>query len=123
MPPGGKDRRRSVNAFSMLATCSSKTQRQAHENAPAGTGAELLRDLEMIAAIVNRAQQRLTGAAATDLDAQQGKAARYQIERIQKQLRRIGETIPQEKEVHVDPSATHHDSGTEHPGSEQTGDR
>jgi ParB family transcriptional regulator, chromosome partitioning protein len=100
-----------------------KAQRQAQEKAPAGTAAELLRDLEMIAAIVNRAQRRLTGAAASDLDAQQGKAAQYQIERIQKQLRRIGETISPEKEQHVDPSATHHDSGTKHAGSEQTGDR
>jgi ParB/RepB/Spo0J family partition protein len=40
-----------------------KTQRQAQEKAPAGTGAELLRDLEMVVAIVNRAQRRLTGAA------------------------------------------------------------
>jgi hypothetical protein len=100
-----------------------KTQRLAEEKSPAGTGAELLRDLEMVAAIVNRAQRRLTGAAAADLDTQQSKAARYQIERIQKHLRRIGETIPPEKELHVEPSATHHDSGTEHSGSEQTGDR
>jgi ParB/RepB/Spo0J family partition protein len=100
-----------------------KTQRQAQEKAPAGTGAELLRDLEMVAAIVNRAQRRLTGAAAAELDAQQGKAARYQIERIQKQLRRIDDAIPPEKDQHVEPSATHHDSGTELTGSEQTGDR
>jgi ParB family transcriptional regulator, chromosome partitioning protein len=100
-----------------------KTQRQAQEKAPTGTGVELLRDLEMIAAIVNRAQRRLTGAAAADLDAQQGRAARHQIERIQKQLHRIGETIPSEKELHVEPSTTHHDSGTEHAGSEQKGDR
>jgi hypothetical protein len=99
-----------------------KTQRQAHEKAATGTGAELLRDLEMIAAIVNRAQRRLTGAAATELDAQQGKAARYQIERIQRQLCRIGETILREKEPHVEPSATHHDFGTEYAGSEQTRD-
>jgi len=32
-----------------------KTQRQAQEKAPDGTGAELLRDLEMVTAIVNRA--------------------------------------------------------------------
>jgi hypothetical protein len=32
-----------------------KTQRQAQEKASAGTGAELLRDLEMVVAIVNRA--------------------------------------------------------------------
>jgi ParB/RepB/Spo0J family partition protein len=99
-----------------------KTQRQAQEKAPTGTGAELLRDLEMIAAIVNRAQRRLTGAAA-DLDAQQRKAARYLIDRIHKQLDRMGETIPPEKELYVEPSATHHDSGTEHTGSEQAGDR
>jgi ParB/RepB/Spo0J family partition protein len=100
-----------------------KTQRQAQEKPPAGTGAELLRDLEMIAAIVNRAQRRLTGAAVTELDALQGNAARHQVEHIQKQLRRLGETIPPESEQHVEPSATHHDSGTERPGSEQTGDR
>jgi hypothetical protein len=43
-----------------------KTQQQAQERAPAGTGAELLRDLEMVVAIVNRAQRRLAGAAATE---------------------------------------------------------
>ena len=100
-----------------------KTQRQAQEKAPAGTGAELLRELEMVAAIVNRAHRRLTGAAAAEPDAQQGKAAWYLIERIQKQLRRIVDAIPPEKDQHVEPSATHHDSGTEHAGSEQTGDR
>lgn len=100
-----------------------KTQRQAQEKSPAGTGAELLRDLEMIAAIVNRAHRRLTGAAATDLDAQQREAARYQIDRIHKQLHRMGGTISPEEEPHAEPSTTHHDSGTEHTGSEQAGDR
>src|SRR3989454_902038 len=99
-----------------------KTQRQAQEKAPAGTSAELLRDLEMVAAIVNRAQRRLAGAAAAKLDHQQGKAARHQIERIQNQLRRIDEEIQLEKKPHVEPSAAHHDSGTEHAGSEQTRD-
>jgi hypothetical protein len=104
-----------------------KTQRQTHEKTasgvPSGSGAELLRNLEMIAAIVNRVQRQMTGAAATELDSQQSKAARYQVEHIQKQLHRIGETIPPEEETHVDPSATHHDSGTEHAGIEQTRDR
>jgi len=100
-----------------------KTQRQAQEKAPAGTGAELLRDLEMVVAIVTRAHRRLAGAAATELDGQQSKAARHQIERIQTQLRRIDEEIQPEKKPHVEPSATDHDSGTEHAGSEQTGDR
>src|SRR5437899_2404095 len=53
-----------------------KTQRQGQEQAPAGTGAELLRDLEMVMTIVNRAQRRLAGAAAAELDHQQVKAAR-----------------------------------------------
>ena len=100
-----------------------KAQRQAQEKAPAGTGAELLRDLEMMAAIVNRAQRRLAGAAVTDLDRQQGEAARRQIERIQKQLHRLEEEILPEKKPHVEPSATHHDSGTECQASEQTRDR
>ena len=104
-----------------------KTQRQAQEKAPAGVpsgpGAELLRDLGMVMAIVSRAQRRLAGAAATELDEQQSKAARQQIDRIQKQLHRLDEEIQPEKKPHVEPSATHHDSGTEHAGSEQTGDR
>jgi len=100
-----------------------KMQRQAQENAPTGTGAELLRDLEMVVAIVNRAQRRLAGAAVTELDEQQAKAARHQIERIQKQLHRIGEEILPEKKPHVESSTTHRDSGTEHAEGEQTGDR
>jgi ParB family transcriptional regulator, chromosome partitioning protein len=100
-----------------------KTQRQAQEKAPPGTGVELLRDLEMVVAIVNRAQRRLAGAAATDLDPQQSQAVRHQIERIESHLRRIDEEVVLEKQPHVEPSATHHDSGTEHAASEQTGDR
>ena len=99
-----------------------KTQRQAQEKA-AGTGAELLRDLEMVVAIVSRAQRRLAGAAATELDDQQCKAAKHQLERIQKQLHRIDEEILPEKKPHVEPSTTHHDSGVEHAASEQAGDR
>jgi ParB family chromosome partitioning protein len=100
-----------------------KTQRQAQERAPAGTSAELLRDLEMILAIVSRAQRRLAGAAAKELDDQQSKAVRQQIDRIQKQLHRIDETVLPENEPHVEPSTTNYDSGTEHAGSEQTRDR
>lgn len=100
-----------------------KTQRQGQEKAPPGSGAELLRDLEMVLAIVNRAQRRLAGAVVTELDDQQAKAVRHQIERIQSQLRRIDEAILPENKPHVEPSATHHDSGTECEASEQTGDR
>jgi ParB family chromosome partitioning protein len=104
-----------------------KAQRQAREQAPAGVpsgpGAELLRDLEMVAAIVNRTQRRLAGAAVTEVDDQQAKAARYQIERIQKQLHRIDEEIQPEKKPHVEPGTTDHDSGTECAAREQTRDR
>ena len=99
-----------------------KAQRQAEPKATAAPAAELLRDLEMAAAIVNRATRRLAGASA-EMDGQQREAARHQIERMENQLRRLAGRIPQEQEQHVEPSATHHDSGTERPGSEQTRDR
>jgi ParB/RepB/Spo0J family partition protein len=100
-----------------------KAQRQAQEKAPAGSGAELLRDLEMVVAVVSRAQRRLADATALDPDGRQREAARYQIDRIQKQLRHIDERIQPEKESHVEPRATHHDSGAEPAEREQTGDR
>src|SRR5215467_9019509 len=97
-----------------------KTQRQ--EKAPPGAGAELIRDLEMVTAIVNRAHQRLAGAEAVELDRQQRAAARHQIERIEKQLQRIGGKLLPEQAPHVEPSTTHHDSGAAHTGSSETGD-
>jgi ParB family transcriptional regulator, chromosome partitioning protein len=99
-----------------------KAQRQAQEKAPAGTGAELLRDLEMMAAIANRVHRRLAGAAATELDHQQREAARHHLDRIQRQLHRIDDEILPETKQHVEPSAAHHDSGTARAGSEQTRD-
>jgi ParB/RepB/Spo0J family partition protein len=99
-----------------------KAQRQ--EAKPSTTAAaELLRDLEMVTAIVNRAQRRLAGGAATELDHQQREATRQQIDRIEKQLQRIDEKLLLETQKHVEPSATHHDSGTECAASEQTRDR
>jgi len=98
-----------------------KTQRQ--EKAPSGPGAELIRDLEMVTAIVNRAQRRLAGAAGVELDEQQRAAARQQIERIEKQLQRIDEKLLPEQTTHVEPGATHHDSGAAHAGSGETRDR
>src|SRR6516162_8681819 len=95
-----------------------KTQRQ--EKVPAGAATELLRDLEMVAAIVNRAQRRLAGAAVGDLDPQQGAAARQQIDRIAKQLQRIEAKLQPEQTLHVEPSTTHHNSGAAHAGSGET---
>ena len=100
-----------------------KAQRQAQESVPLTPGAELLRDLEMIAAIVNRAQRRLAGVGAVELEIPQRESAQQQIARIQKQLQRINATILPEKQPYVEPSPTHYDSGTAHPGGEQTRDR
>jgi ParB family chromosome partitioning protein len=94
-----------------------KTQRQ--QSNPAHT--ELLRDLEMATAIVNRAQRRLAGAA--ELDGRQRESARRQIERMQRQLQRISEQLEGEQETHVEPKSTHGDSGTGRPGGRQAGDR
>ena len=81
MPPGAKARRAIRKRILDDPELFFKTQRQAQEKAPAGTGAELVRDLEMVVAIVNRAQRRLAGARCTELDRQQREAARHQIER------------------------------------------
>ena len=98
-----------------------KAQRQ--EKAPPGAGAELIRDLEMVSAIVNRAHRRLAGAAAVELDHQQRAAVRQQIDRIEKQLQRIEEKLLPEEGPHVEPGPTHHDSGVTQAGSGETGDR
>jgi ParB family transcriptional regulator, chromosome partitioning protein len=100
-----------------------KTQRRAQEKTPPRPGAELIRDLEMVTAIVNRAQRRLAGAEAVELDQQQRAAAREQIERIEKQLRRIDEKLLPEQATHVEPSTTHHDSGAAYAGISETRDR
>jgi ParB family transcriptional regulator, chromosome partitioning protein len=98
-----------------------KTQRQ--EKIPAGPAAELMRDLEMVTAIIHRAHRRLAGGEAVELDQQQRTAAHQQIARIEKQLRGIDQKLLPEQTPHVEPSTTHHDSGTAHAGSSETRDR
>jgi ParB family transcriptional regulator, chromosome partitioning protein len=98
-----------------------KAQRQ--KKIPAGPAAELIRDLEMVTAIVNRAHRRLSGAEAMELDHQQRAAARQQIEQIEKQLQRIQEKLIPEQTPHVEPSTTHHDSGAAYARSSETRDR
>src|SRR6516162_3970671 len=98
-----------------------KTQRQ--EKPPAGPAAELIRDLEMVTAIVNRAQRRLAGAAAVELDDRQRAAARHQIERIEKQLQRLDEKLVPEQAPYVESSTTHHDSGAAQARSGEARDR
>ncbi len=100
-----------------------KVQRQQQEKAPSGPAVELIRDLEMVTAMVSRAQRRLAGAEAMELDDQQRAAARQQIDRIRKQLQGMDEKLLPEQISHVEPSTTHHDSGAAHAGSGETRDR
>ena len=77
-----------------------KGQRQA-ESDPKGAprrapGTELLRDLEMVAAIVNRATRRLAGATA-GMNGSHLENARRQIERIQNQLNPMDGRIQREQ--------------------------
>jgi ParB/RepB/Spo0J family partition protein len=97
-----------------------KTQRQ--EKIPAGPASELIRDLEMVTAIVNRAHRRIASAEITELDPSQRDAARQQIGRIERQLQRMEEKLLPEQAPHVEPSTTHHDSGVAHAGSGETRD-
>lgn len=99
-----------------------KTQRQT-ESKPQAVGApELLRDLEMVVAIVNRAHRRLAGAVVMEMDASQCEAVLRQTERARHQLGRLAERIEKERGAHAEPSATDHNPGTAHTGSRQTGD-
>ena len=100
-----------------------KTQRQAGEKAPPRAGAEVIRDLEMVTAIVNRVHRRIAGAGAAELDAAQRDAARQQIERIARQLQRIDEKLHLEQAPDVEPSTTDHDTGTAHARNGETRDR
>ena len=100
-----------------------KAQPQAEPKASTAGAAGLLRDLEMAAAILNRAQRRLAGVQAAALDSHQRQAARGQIEHLRRQLNRLAERIPEEEEPDVEPIPTDHHSGTEPAGSEQASDR
>ena len=99
-----------------------KTQRQGQAKTPA-TGGEVIRDLEMVSAIVNRAHRRLAGEAALEVDGRQREAVRQQIERIEKQLRRLDERLQAEHTPNADASTTHDDSGTAQAGGGETRDR
>jgi len=98
-----------------------KAQRQ--EKVPQGPAVELIRDLEMVTAIVNRAHRRIAGAEAAELDPSQRESARQQIGRIERQLQRMEEKLLPEQAPHVEPGTTHHDTGTAHAGSGETRDR
>lgn len=101
-----------------------KAQRQVPGPAgppPAAPAAELLRDLAMVVAIVNRASRRL-GGAAVELDRPQWEEARRQIDRARAQLQQLAQRIEKEP-THVEPGPTDRDSGTAQSGSSQARDR
>jgi len=100
-----------------------KTQRQAEPKPQVAAGIpELLRDLEMVVALVNRAHRRLAGAAVTEMAASQCQAALRQTEQARHQLGRLADRIEKERGANVEPGATDHDPGTAHKGSGQKGD-
>src|SRR5580700_1540083 len=98
-----------------------KTQRQPPASKPAAV--ELQRDLEMAVAILHRASRRL-GEALPEMDGPQREQARRKIESARGELDRLAQRIRKEAEAkHAEPSATNHDFGTEHAGSDQARDR
>jgi ParB family transcriptional regulator, chromosome partitioning protein len=98
-----------------------KAQRQVEQRPPAPAMAELLRDLEMVAAIAHRASRRLAGTAQL-MDGSDRDQARRQVDRAIDQLRRLAAKLSEDEE-HVEPKSTHDDSGTGRPGSQQARDR
>lgn len=82
---------------------------------------DLLRDLEMIQSIANRAGRHWRQAAplmgSAEID-----NARHTLERAMEDLQRLSQRIEREKQ-NADQTPTHHDSGTPRPGEGDTGDR
>ena len=98
-----------------------KAQRQVESKPPPSQADELLRDLEMAVAIINRASRRIASAA-PDLERAQCEQARCSIARARHQLEQLAERMEKEQEQDVEPSTTNHDSGTRRSESEQTRD-
>ena len=106
-----------------------KAQREAKVQPADASIQQVLRDLEMIAALARRANQRLKGATAEleRMDQAQSEGMRHQLSRALEELSRLAMTIPREetsgKEADAQSTATNDHSGTACPGSKETGDR
>jgi ParB family transcriptional regulator, chromosome partitioning protein len=101
-----------------------KTQPPAEPPASTTGAAGLRRDLDVASALLQRAQRRLAGAGAAEMDHPQRQAVRRQIEHLRQQLNRLAERIPEEEEeTYVESIPTDRNSRTEPTGSEQTRDR
>lgn len=89
---------------------------------------ELLRDLEMVTAIAQRANRRLRRSSTEfeQMDGEQSEQVRHQLDLAVQELHRLAARIPKVKpgkEEHVESESTSHDSGTIRKGSEETRDR
>lgn len=104
-----------------------KVQREA-EPAVASPLQELLRDLEMVAAIAHRANRRLRKVHTEfeQLPEEQNETLRHSLALALQELQRLATRIPEirpGKEEHVESESTNHNSGTACAGSEETRDR
>ena len=104
-----------------------KIQREA-EPAVTSPLQELLRDLEMVAAIAHRANRRLRKVHTEfeQLPEEQSETLRHSLALALQELQRLATRIPEVKpgkEEHVESASTNHDSGTPCAGSEETRDR
>ena len=104
-----------------------KVQREA-EPAVASPLQELLRDLEMVAAIAHRANRRLRKVHTEfeQLPEEPSELLRQSLALALQELQRLATRIPEArpgKEEHVESESTNRDSGTACPGSEETRDR
>jgi ParB family chromosome partitioning protein len=107
-----------------------KTQRETEPQVARSSLQELLRDLEMIAAIAHRANRRVSRDPAEfeRMDGEQSEQVRHQLDLALQELRRLAVRIPQEakpakEQEHVESKSANHDSGTACSGSEETRDR
>jgi len=107
-----------------------KAQREAEPQAAGSPLQELLRDLEMIAALAHRANRRVSRATSQfeQLDAEQSEQVRHQLDFALQELRRLAARIPQEakpgkEQEYVESKSASHDSTTACSGSEETRDR
>jgi ParB/RepB/Spo0J family partition protein len=99
-----------------------KAQRQRDPGPPATAIADLSRDLGMVVAISHRANRWLAGAT-VELDYEQCRQLRQQVDRALHELGRLAAKIPPEQEpAYVESSPTERDSGTPCQGSEQARD-
>ncbi|MBA0087389.1 MAG: ParB N-terminal domain-containing protein, partial [Acidobacteria bacterium Pan2503] len=103
-----------------------KVQREA-EPAVASPLQELLRDLEMVAAIAHRANRRLRKMHSEfeQLQEEPSELLRHSLALALQELQRLATRIPEVrpgKEEHVESESTNHDSGTACPGNQQTRD-